>query len=232
MTYLQSFGVVFDSDGVIVDSEPFSLAAFRQAMEEQDVFLNDDDIMANCGLTDADIVRYVSEKFGINADLELFHNRKQELYHQMILSGNLKICDGASELLENLARGHIPFALASSGSMKKIRLNLTRVNLWDRFPIIISGEDMERSKPHPDIFLASAKRLALEPDRCIVIEDSLNGIEAAHRAGMKCVAVIGTFPRERLSYADFIIDSLSRITVNKLQSLVNDKNFSKGGNSC
>lgn len=226
------FGVIFDSDGVIVDSEPFSLAAFRQAMEEQGVFLNDDDIMANCGLTDADIVRYVSEKFGINADLDLFHARKQELYQEMILSGNLKACDGATELLSKLEGEHIPFALASSGSVSKIRLNLTRVGLWDRFPIKISGEDMERGKPHPDIFLASAKRLNLEPDRCVVIEDSLNGIEAAHRAGMKCVAVIGAFSRERLSGADFIIDSLSSLTVDKLKYLIHDKNFSKGGNSC
>jgi HAD superfamily hydrolase (TIGR01509 family) len=229
---MESFGVIFDSDGVIVDSEPFSLAAFRQAMEEQGVFLNDKDIMANCGLTDADIVRYVSEKFGIEADLDLFHSRKQNLYQEMILSGNLKACEGAVELLSNLERLNIPFALASSGSIRKIRLNLTHVGLWDRFPVKISGEDMKRGKPHPDIFLASAERLNLAPDRCVVIEDSLNGIEAAHRAGMKCVAVIGTFKREHLSKADFIIDSLSYLTVEKLKSLVLDKNFSKGGNSC
>ncbi|MBN1903195.1 HAD family phosphatase [Candidatus Sumerlaeota bacterium] len=232
MSNAESLGVIFDSDGVIVDSEPFSLAAFRQAMQEQGVFLNDEHIMANCGLTDADIVRYVSDKFGIEADLDLFHSRKQELYAEMVVSGNLKACEGAAELLSNLERGHIPFALASSGSMSKIRLNLTLVGLWGRFPIIISGENMERSKPHPDIFLEAAKRLNLKPERCVVIEDSLNGIEAAHRAGMACVAVIGTFPKEKLSRADFVIDSLSRLTVEKLNSFVLEKNFSKGGNSC
>jgi len=229
---LGNWGVIFDSDGVIVDSEPFSLSAFRDAMKMQGVFLSDEDIMANCGLTDSDIVNYVFKKFGQNVDQELFHTTKQRLYEEKVTRGNLQPCEGAKEILEALSKCEIPYTLASSGSLKKIHFNLTRVNLLDRFPIIISGEQMVRGKPHPDIFLKAAKKMNLAPESCVVIEDSLNGIEAAHRANMKCVAVEGTFPREKLTHADFIVESLGRIEVNTLQTLAHDKNFSKGGNSC
>jgi len=231
-TRLPDFGVIFDSDGVIVDSEPFSLAAFREAMQDQGVFLNDEDIMANCGLTDSDIVKYVLQKLGKKVDGDQFHKRKQKLYEEKVLAGDLKPCPGAVLLLNSLSASNIPYALASSGSKDKIRLNLNRVGLWDRFPVIISGEDLPRSKPHPDIFLESAKRLSLPPEKCVVIEDSLNGIKAAHNARMKCVAVAGTFPPAELTQADFIVESLIQITVKTLRFLVFEKNFSQGGHSC
>ena len=223
---LPDFGVIFDSDGVIVDSEPFSLAAFREAMQDQGIFLSDEDIMANCGLTDTDIVKYVLQKLGKKVDEDLFHKRKQQLYQEKVLAGDLKPCAGAALLLNALSASNIPYALASSGSKDKIRFNLTRVGLWDRFPVIISGEDLPRSKPHPDIFLESARRLLLPAERCVVIEDSLNGIKAAHHARMKCVAVIGTFPPSELSQADFIVESLKQITVKTLRFWVFEKNFS------
>ena len=227
------FAVIFDSDGVVVDSEPFSLSAFRRAASEQGVELSDEDVMANCGLTDADIIDYIRDKFGVSINLERFHHRKQELYEQLIENGELRPCPGAVQLLDGLDGGKIPYALASSGSKRKIGLNLVYTGLLDRFPVIISGEDMERGKPHPDIFLLAAERLGMEKDRCVVIEDSLNGIDAAHRAGMLCVAVTGTFPPDTLSRADFIVESLLQITVGELRSLLLNKNLSKGGNgSC
>jgi len=227
--FLPDFAVIFDSDGVVVDSEPFSLASFRQAMAEQGISLSDEDIMANCGLTDADIVDYVFRKFSMKVDQQVFHDRKHELYEQKVREGDLKPCDGAIELISSLQTEKIPYALASSGSRKKIRFNLTRVGLFDMFPVVISGEDMERGKPFPDIFLAAARRLETPPERCAAIEDSLNGIEAVHRAGMKSVAVSGTFPADRLGKADFIVESLEQLTVKSLQILIHGKKPNKGG---
>ena len=219
---MQNIAVIFDSDGVVVDSEPFSLAAFRESMKEQNVDLTDEDVMANCGLTDADIVDYVYNKYHLKVDKVLFHNRKHELYEQKVREGNLRTCDGINELLDKLQENNIPYALASSGSRKKIRFNLSRVNIFHRFPVIISGEDMERGKPHPDIFLAAAERLDIPPERCVVVEDSLNGVKAAHRAGMKCVALTGTFPFSALTAADFIVESLTNLRINTIQNLLSD----------
>lgn len=226
---MQDFAVIFDSDGVVVDSEPFSLAAFRAAMAEQDVFLNDEDIMANCGLTDADICKYVLRKFGKQVDVDIFHARKQELYEQNVVKGQLKPCEGMEAFLLTLRSKDIPYALASSGSSRKIRFNLKRVGLLDKFPLIISGERVKRGKPEPDIFLLTAERLGVPCDRCVVIEDSLNGIEAAHRAGMVCVAVAGTFTSQALSSADFVVDSLAHLRIEDIKSLILKRKNLKGG---
>jgi HAD superfamily hydrolase (TIGR01509 family) len=229
---LSDFAVIFDSDGVIVDSEHFSLAAFREAMEEQDVVLSDKDIMANCGLTDADIIAYVLDKYDLKIDSAQFHHRKHELYEMKVREGNLQACKGAAALLDELSRNKVPFALASSGSIKKISFNLSRIGLMDKFPVIVSGENMEKGKPHPDIFLAAAERLNISPSRCVVFEDSKNGILAAKRAGMFCVAVAGTFSEDALRDADFIVDSLDFIDVEKIQNFVNNKKHFQGGKKC
>lgn len=226
---LPDFAVIFDSDGVVVDSEPFSLAAFREAMAEQGVLLNDGDVMANCGLTDADICQYVLRKFGKQVDVDIFHARKQELYEQKVKEGRLEPCEGVEAFLLTLRSENIPYALASSGSPRKIRFNLKRVGLLDRFPAVISGEHVKRGKPQPDIFLLTAKRLGVPCDRCIVIEDSLNGIEAAHRAGMICVAVAGTFTSQALSSADFVVDSLAHLRIEDIKSLMYSRKNHKGG---
>lgn len=202
-----------------MDSEPFSLAAFKQAMTEHGVYLSEEDIMANCGLTDAAICDYVLRKFNQKVDIQSFHSRKQELYEHMVRDGELKPCAGIIELLQNLQNARIPYALASSGSRRKIHYNLSRTALLDKFPVIISGEEVSRGKPFPDVFLKAAEHLGVPPKNCVVIEDSLNGIEAARRAGMVCVAVAGTFPASALGMADFIVDSLSNLEVKKLEIL-------------
>lgn len=219
---MADFAVIFDSDGVIVDSEHISLETFQQALREQGVTLSDEDIMANCGLTDEDIIKYVRQKLGMEVESGLFQKRKQELYEECVKAHGIKAFNGAIELLDTLKNAGISYALASSGSMKKINLNLGTIGILDKFPIIISGEDMERGKPHPDIFLAAAKALDTPPERCVVFEDSLNGIEAAHRAGMKCIAVAGTFPPEKLDHADFIVESLYDVNVSTLQNLLSE----------
>jgi len=216
---VSNFAIIFDSDGVVVDSEPFSLAAFKQAMTEHGIYLSQDDIMANCGLTDAAICDYVLCKFNQKVDIQSFHSRKQQLYEQMISQGELKPCDGIEALLQKLRNARIPYALASSGSRRKIHFNLTLTGLLEKFPIIVSGEEVSRGKPFPDVFLKAAEHLAMPAGSCVVIEDSLNGIEAARRAGMSCVAVAGTFPASALGAADFVVDSLSQLEVENLKKL-------------
>ncbi len=226
------FAVIFDSDGVVVDSEPFSLRAFREAMAEQGALLTDEDVMANCGLTDGDIVSYVSRKYGRRLDCERFQRRKQQLYEAKVRAGELKPCAGITALLDALSTDGVPYALASSGSLDKIRFNLSQVGLLKYFSVIVSGEEIKRGKPYPDIFLTASRQLGVPPDTCVVIEDSVNGIEAAHRAQMRCVAVAGTFPQAALAGADFVVESLEQITVKTLQIMALDKNFYKGGGKC
>lgn len=213
-------GVIFDSDGVIVDSEKHSLKAFVQAIEENGIHLSDEDILSNCGLTDADIIQYMRKKFGKQIDLGKFSSRKKELYTEFVNKGILEIFPGVEELLSELLSNNIPYALASSGSKEKIFFNLEKTGLLSKFPIIISGEDFEKGKPDPAVFLAAAKRLKLNYYECVVIEDSINGILAAKNANMHCIAVAHTFKKDKLSLADVVVGDISQINLNLIKSLV------------
>ncbi len=216
----KKIGVIFDSDGVIVDSEKHSLKAFVQAIEENGIYLSEEDIMSNCGLTDADIIKYMKSKFDKQIDLEKFSNRKKELYVRFIHNGELELFPGVKELLIELKNSNIPYALASSGSKEKINFNLTKTGIKDLFEIIISGDDFKKGKPDPSIFLAAAVRLNLNTSECIVIEDSINGIKAAKNAGMKCIAVAHTFSKDKLVSADIVINEISDINLNLIKSLI------------
>ncbi len=106
--------------------------------------------------------------------------------------------------------------MASSGTPEKINFNLSESGLKGYFKTIISCEDIKRGKPEPDIFLASAARLGVKPGNCIVVEDSLYGITAARRASMFCIGLTTSFPAEKLTEADMIVDVLTEVPLEEL----------------
>ncbi len=220
------FAVLFDSDGVIVDSEHISLIAFRQATEEAlGAPLPEEEIEAACGLRDSDIVARLRRHFTVDVDLDAYSRRKGELYREQARENPVRPFPGVRELLENLREQRIPFALASSGPRWKICFNLQSAELTELFDVIVSGEDVERGKPEPDIFIEAARRVGVAPERCLVVEDSINGIRAARAAGMACLAITNTFHSYQLNQADRIVESLERLSVNDLARLVFDKHY-------
>ncbi len=220
------FAVLFDSDGVVVDSEQISLVAFRQATEEFiGAPLPEDEIEAACGLRDADIVARMARRFGVAVDIEAYKDRKASLYRYYAEEKSVHAFAGVRELLDHLSEQRIPYALASSGPRWKIEYNLAAANLRHLFPVAVSGEEVERGKPEPDVFIEAARRVGMDPRRCVVIEDSVNGVRAARAAGMACMAVTNTFAPFQLHQADRIVESLERITADDLGRLVFDKNL-------
>lgn len=216
-----TFAVIFDNDGVLVDSEPFSIAAYQRAIEEQGVKLSGDDLERNCGLTDADIIADMKTTYGADLDLDLFSQRKAILYRELAEASPMHLFPGTLALIHELQRRSIPFALASSGSREKIAFNLQRAGIHEHFDHIISGEDFHRGKPDPEIFLKAAEVLEMSPERCVVIEDSINGLKAARAAGCFALAVTNTFPAENLRpYADLVVSSLESITVPRIEKLL------------
>ncbi len=213
-----NLGVIFDNDGVLVDSEPISLLAYRQAIREQGVDLREEDDWQYCGLTDADIIRAMRETYGAALDLERFSARKKELYFDLARRQLLRAFPGVRELIADLKARGIPYVLASSGSREKILFNLRNAGIEDLFPVILSGEDFHRGKPDPEIFLCAAERIGVSPAHCIVFEDSINGLRAARAAGSVAVGVANTFPSEQLRpWADVVIDSLEKVNVELMQ---------------
>lgn len=205
-------GIIFDNDGVLVDSEPVSLAAYRDAIREQGVDLCEQDDEKYCGLTDADIVRDMEKVYGLELDLVRFQARKRELYFLYAGQRGLPAFPGARDLLGSLVAARRPIALASSAPTEKITHNLAAAGLGGLFRVVVTGEDFARGKPDPEIFLRAAERLGVGPGRCVVIEDSINGLRAARAAGMFGIGITNTFPAERLApHADAVITSLDQL---------------------
>jgi beta-phosphoglucomutase len=218
------WGVIFDSDGVLVDTEQISLQAFVSAVEtlfaDVSYTVSEEDILRNCGLSDRDICDYFKRSYGLEAELEEFVALKRERYLQLAAEREIRVFPGVRELLAELEQAGTPFALASSGAPEKIHFNLERAGLTDRFQVIVSAEEFARGKPDPALFLGAAERLGVKPERCVVLEDSLNGVRAAQAAGMACLAVTNTFPAKSLAEADLVVDSLTHVRAADLEHLV------------
>jgi HAD superfamily hydrolase (TIGR01509 family) len=217
-------GVIFDADGVLFDSERQSLDALLRAVEEAtdgEVRLPPDQHEFYCGRGDDEILDYVAREFGHRIDPERFRDIKLDCYRRAITDHPIAVATGAGELLAQLEAERIAFAVATGAVRPKLDLSLAAVGWSGRFRVITSADDVEAGKPDPAIFLRSAERLGIAPIRLAVFEDSLNGVIAANCAGMFSVAVAGTFPRERLSEARKVIDSLAEVTVPALVGWLN-----------
>lgn len=213
--------VIFDNDGVLVDSEAFSEHAYQIALREQGLEVDPADAERYCGFTDADILRDMQQRYQRTFDFNRFSVRKRDLYFEAAGAGIMRVFPGARELLRELQAAQVPYALASSASREKIHFNLKQAGLAGEFPHIVSGEDFERGKPDPQIFLAAAQCIGVRPEVCVVIEDSINGLKAASAAGMAGVGVSNTFPSDRLmSHAARVVGSLTELSVAALRTLV------------
>ena len=207
--------VIFDLDGVLVDSEPFSEEASNRALAEHGIRITAEERKRAFGRRDMDSYRDYIRARGLDLDPGEINRRKVEIYSGLI-KGKLKPIPGARELVERLRKRGMPFALASSGTPGKIRATLTEIGFGRLFSVIITAEDISRGKPDPEIFLGAAEKLRVRPADCLVVEDSQAGVEAAKKANMKCIALRSknTFGQD-LSEADKIVNSLEEIKLDK-----------------
>ncbi len=213
-----TIAVLFDMDGVLVDSEPIINAAAIHALAEFGIQARPEDFGPFVGAGEDRYVGGVAELHGQTYVPQMKH-RTYEWYLKLLPSMG-KAFPGARDLVEFLHRRGIPCAVASSADRIKVEANLTTVLQvpLDRFAALVTGEDVFRRKPHPDIFLEAARRLDVPPQACCVIEDAVHGVEAAKAAGMRCVAVATSFPAETLvtAGADLVRTGIAEITLEDL----------------
>jgi beta-phosphoglucomutase len=208
--------VIFDMDGVLTDSEPLICAAATAMFQEFGLVVRAEDFMPFIGTGENRYLGGVAEKYGFSLDIPRAKKRTYELYLE-IAPAQLRAFPGARDFVLACRRAGYKTALASSADPVKIEANLGIIALppadWHA---ITTGEEVEHKKPAPDLFLAAARKLDLAPGRCVVIEDAVNGIEAAKAAGMRCVAVAHTFPAEKLLQADLTRPLISQLTLDDL----------------
>lgn len=209
--------VIFDMDGVLTDSEPLINAAAVAMFRERGVTVHPADFLPFVGTGENRYLGGVAEKHGVTLDIEAAKKRTYEVYLGLVPT-QLHAFPGARELVLACRAAGLRTAVASSADLIKIEANLLKIELppstWDA---VISAEDARHKKPAPDLFLAAARRLGLAPAECTVIEDAVNGIQAAKAAGMRCVAVAQTFPAEHLRLADLVRPTVRDITLEDLR---------------
>lgn len=203
-------------DGVLTDSEPLINAAAVAMFAELGLEVQPDDFIPFIGTGETRYLGGVAEQYEFSIDLPSAKHRTYEIYLEYV-PDRLNAFPGAVELVRSCRDSGLKTGVASSADMIKIDANLAKIGLpkseWD---VVVDGGMVERKKPHPDIFQAAAQRLGLSVDQCVVIEDALNGVEAAKAAGMRCVAVAQSFPMDQLHKADHVSHSMAHLTLDEL----------------
>jgi beta-phosphoglucomutase len=214
--------VLFDMDGVLVDSEPIINAAAIRALAEFGIRARPEDFEPFVGAGEDRYVGGVAELHGKAYILEM--KRRTYDWYLKLLPEMGKAFPGARNLVELLRRHGIACAVASSADRIKVEANLKTVLgvSLDIFAALVTGEDVVRRKPHPDIFIEAARRLGLPSEACYVVEDAIHGVQAAKAAGMRCVAVATSFSPESLAAAgaDLVRPAIAEITLDDLRLAV------------
>ncbi len=204
--------VIFDMDGVLTDSEPIINAAAIEMFREKGLVVRPEDFIPFVGTGENRYIGGVAEKYNFPLDILEAKKRTYEIYLKLVPE-RLEAFPGAQHVVGACRLAGLKTAVASSADRIKIEANLRKIGLppesWDA---IVTGEDVKRTKPNPEIFLAAARLLRLEPGECAVVEDAPNGIQAANAAGMRCIAVAQTFPAAKLSAADLVRPAIAAIS--------------------
>ncbi|UCD70886.1 MAG: HAD family phosphatase [Syntrophobacterales bacterium] len=212
-------GIIWDLDGVIVDSAPFHLEAWQKFTAVRGIVFTHRDFKRTFGMKNEDIfVRIFGEELERGL-LKIWSDEKEERFRQLI-QGKVKPFPGVRTLLRNLDTGGYKQAVASSAPLKNIHLILDTLTITDFFNTIISGEEVAMGKPHPEAFLKAAKGMSLIHSRCLVIEDAVAGIEAAKSVGMKAIGVTNTLPGGKLASADLVVRSLEEVDLKMIDQLL------------
>jgi HAD superfamily hydrolase (TIGR01509 family) len=202
--------ILFDMDGVLVDSEKLIAEAAVILFAERGAVANVADFLPYIGTGEKRFLEGVSELYKV----ELQANDKDYLYeiYGRIAPSSLKPIKGVFEFLDYCKQHGLKTAIATSADHVKIGINFTAVGLKESmFDTIVNGLDVERKKPFPDIYLKAAERLGVHPSECLVIEDAVNGIDAGLAAGCKCLGLTTTFNAEQLHKAQWITSDLASI---------------------
>lgn len=195
--------VIFDWDGTLADTQAVIVVAFKKALSEINLSVDDEYIERRMGIGASETFREILRSANVNFDedlIKLLVERKSQT--QIKHASEVELFPGARTLLESL-NGKVKLGLASMNNYAVIVSMLKPMGLEKYFQAILTVNDVSHSKPHPEIFLKTAERLGRLPKRCVVIEDSLFGVKAAKAGGMGCVAVTtGVYSKQELEAAD------------------------------
>ena len=206
--------ILFDMDGVLIESEYLMRSSAIRALADYGVTARHEDFLEFTGMGEDRFVGGVAEKHGL-----VYKTEMKELaydYFGQKVKEEAHVPAGVKEMLEALHGMGLTLAVCSAADLRKVRYNLMAIGVEETmFSALVTGSDVARKKPFPDIYLEGARRIGIDPEDCLVIEDAISGIQAAHAAGMDAVGVPTTFSQEVLqekAAPEYMLDEIRNLT--------------------
>lgn len=195
-------------DGVLVDSEEFICKAAIAMFKERGIDVRPDDFIPFVGSGENRYLGGVADKYNLNYNIDEIKARTYAIY-ESITRGNLQPLEGVRDFIAKCKAKGLKIAVATSADKIKMEINLREIGLsTETFDATVNGLEVDRKKPFPDIFEIAAQKLGLIASECLVVEDAINGIEAAKAAGARCLGLTTSFTSEQLQKADWIAPTL------------------------
>lgn len=217
MTKTHDIGVIFDMDGVLIDSADAHYRSWRDLGAENGRTITRAEFDATFGMHNTDII---PQLFGpVDDDCRAALADRKEAIYRDIIRDDPPLVAGAAALICGLHESDVALAIGSSGPLANIRLVLEALGVADLIPVIVSGDDVTRGKPDPQVFTLACARLGLPAGRCVVVEDAPQGVAAGKAAGASVIAITMYHPADRLAGADRIVTRLADLTVTECRNL-------------
>ena len=225
---VKGYGVIWDMDGVLVDSGDYHYLSWVEALSEVGLSMDEQLFQETFGMNNAGIISILVEGEPDTEFASQLGERKEFLFREMV-KGQVQPLPGVRMWLERLQAENlgendntayvVRSAIASSAPPATIEVLISEMGLKPYFYALVSGADMP-GKPDPGVFIEAARQIEMPPEKCVVVEDAVAGVEGAKRAGMKCVAVTTTNPAKALQTADIIVDRLDELAEDAFRKLV------------
>ncbi|AUC81761.1 HAD family phosphatase [Lacinutrix sp. Bg11-31] len=217
--------VLFDMDGVIVDTEPLHKKAYFMMFDQFNIKVSNELYESTTGQSTINVCRKLCEIFGLENNPEELVQSKRKIFTSLFHSDpSLQLIEGVLDLIKDYYNNGLTLVLASSASMLTINNVFTRFELDQYFITKISGADLKASKPHPEIFEKAAELSGFSRTECMVIEDSTNGIKAAKSASIYCIGYNSLHSKNQdYSLANLVVNDFSFIFYEKISSILNKK---------
>jgi len=212
--------VIFDMDGVLVDTEPVHFLAYIQHFKELNINVTDELYQTFVGSSTKNIYKRIKEHFTLSQSLEELIDRKRELFHKAFdESTSLKLMDGVLPLIQELHQKNVQLIVASSSSYDNINRIFSKFDLNPYFSHKVSGEDFPESKPNPAIFRKALELSGHRKEECIIIEDSTNGIKAANAAEIFVIGYENEGSNQNYDLANMTISHFNELSFDKIKSI-------------
>jgi beta-phosphoglucomutase len=214
-------GVIFDLDGVLVDTSSYHFEAWRLWAHREGITMTQEQFRSSFGMQNYQIIPQLLGRDVSRDEIAEMSDWKEAKYRELS-EGNIELMDGVERLMKNLKQHGFLMAIGTSTPLVNLKLILDDSIVGNYIQAYVTGEDVKNGKPAPDTFVEASKKLGLPSGKCVVVEDAVAGVEAGKAAGMKVIAITTTRLREDLLTADLVVESIEELSACEFEKLLED----------